>query len=144
MFSPDGHWIAYTSDELGSGLYDVLVRPFPRKAGGLRRVSTGGGRWPFWSMTSHELLFVTPANRVMFAPYSVEGDAFTSGQPQPWSPTGFQPAPSPVLNPYALHPDGKRVLLAAAEAQGGAEARDKVVFYTGFGEYLKKIAPGTK
>ena len=64
------------------------------------------------------------------------------GQPQPWSPTGFQSAPTPFLSPYALHPDGKRVLLAAAEAQGGAEGRDKVVFYIGFGEYLKKIAPG--
>lgn len=42
------------------------------------------------------------------------------------------------LGPYD---DGKRVLLAAAEAQGGAEARDKMVFYIGFGEYLKKIAP---
>ncbi len=42
-FSPDGHWIAYMSDELRSGSYDVLVRPFPQKAGGPRRVSTGGG-----------------------------------------------------------------------------------------------------
>jgi serine/threonine-protein kinase len=141
MFSPDGHWIAYTSDELRSGSYDVLVRPFPQKAGGPRRVSTEGGGWASWSTTSHELLFVN-ANKVMVAPYSVAGDAFTPGQPQPWSPTGFQSATSRVLSPYALHPDGKRVLLAAAEAQGGAEARDKVVFYIGFGEHLKKIAPG--
>ena len=140
MFSPDGHWIAYMSDELGSS-YDVLVRPFPQKAGGPRRVSTEGGGWPFWSMTSHELLFVTATNKVMVAPYSVAGDVFTSGPPQPWSPIGFQSAPLAAVSPYALHPDGKRVLLAAPAAQGAAEAQDKVVFYMGFGEYLKKIAP---
>ena len=89
MTSPDGQWITYTSNELGST--DVFVRPFPQKAGGPRRVSTEGGGWP-----------------------------------------------------YAPHPDAQRVLLAAAEAQGAAEARDKVVFNFGFGEYLKKIAPGTK
>jgi serine/threonine-protein kinase len=142
MFSPDGHWIAYMSDELGSS-YDVLVRPFPQKAGGPRRVSTEGGRWPFWSATSPDLLFVTTTNKVMVAPYSVAGDVFTSGPPQPWSPIGFQSAPSSV-SPYALHPDGKRVLLAAPAAQGALEERDKVVFYSGFGDYLKKIAPGTK
>ena len=141
MFSPDGHWIAYMSNELGAN--DVLVRPFPQKAGGPRRVSTGGGGWPFWSMTSHELLFVN-ANKVMVAPYSVAGDVFTPGQPQPWSPTGFEPAPLATLGPWALQPDGKRVLVAAGQTQGVAEVKDKVVFYSGFGEYLKKIAPVTK
>jgi Tol biopolymer transport system component len=144
MFSPDGRWIAYTSNELGFNSLDVLVRPFPQRAGGPRRVSTGGGSWPSWSTTSPDLLFVTPTYKVMFAPYSVAGEVFTPGQPQLWSPAGFQPAPSAVLSPYALHPDGKRVLLAATEAQDALETRDKVVFYIGFGEYLKKIAPVTK
>ncbi len=144
MFSPDGHWIAYTSNELGSTSFDVVVRPFPEKAGGPRRVSTGGGSWNSWSTTSPDLLFVTPTNKVMFAPYSVAGEAFTPGQPQLWSPTGFQPTASGTLSPYALHPDGKRVLLAAADAQDAPETRDKVVFYSGFGEYLKTIAPVTK
>jgi hypothetical protein len=137
MFSPDGHWIAYMSDELRTDSYDVLVRPFPQKAGGPRRVSTEGGSWPFWSTTSHDLLFVSFANKVMFAPYSIAGDVFTPGPPQPWSPTGLEPRPFSTVGPWALHPDGKRVLVAA----GQAETRDKVVFYIGFGEYLKKIAP---
>ena len=39
-FSPDGKWIAYTSDESGS--YEVYVRSFPGP-GGKWQVSSGGG-----------------------------------------------------------------------------------------------------
>ena len=39
MFSPDGRWLAYSSDE--SGRYEVYVRPFPGP-GGKWQISTGG------------------------------------------------------------------------------------------------------
>ena len=29
QFSPDGHWIAYTSDESGAGQYQIYVQSFP-------------------------------------------------------------------------------------------------------------------
>ena len=59
MFSPDGRWIAYRSNEAG-GNGDVYVRPFPGP-GGKWRVSTEGGLYPRWSTTAHELLFATVA-----------------------------------------------------------------------------------
>jgi Tol biopolymer transport system component len=40
-FSPDGRWLAYTSNE--SGHDEVYVRPFPRIEGVARLVSVGGG-----------------------------------------------------------------------------------------------------
>src|SRR5262249_32176852 len=39
-FSPDGHWLAYDSNE--SGPYEVYVQPFPGP-GGKSQVSSGGG-----------------------------------------------------------------------------------------------------
>jgi hypothetical protein len=45
-FSPDGKWLAYTSDE--SGIYEVYVRAFPGP-GGKWQVSTGGGGDAVWS-----------------------------------------------------------------------------------------------
>ena len=75
-----------TSTEAGGTSYDVYVRPFPGP-GGPWRVSTAGGIYPRWSATTHELLWVDPAQgKVMFAPFSVAGDAFISAKPQLWSP----------------------------------------------------------
>jgi WD40 repeat protein len=45
-FSPDGKWLAYSSDE--SGIYEVYVRAFPGP-GGKWQVSTGGGGDAVWS-----------------------------------------------------------------------------------------------
>ena len=56
-FSPDSRWIAYTSAE--SGQSEVYVRPFPDVTAGKWQVSIGGGTWPRWSHTGHELLYRT-------------------------------------------------------------------------------------
>ncbi len=44
--SPDGHWLAYNSDE--TDRFEVYVRPFPR-GGGRVQVSTEGGNSPRWT-----------------------------------------------------------------------------------------------
>jgi Tol biopolymer transport system component len=59
-FSPDGHWLAYTSDE--SGHSDVYVRPFTGGAApteGKIRISEGGGDFPVWKKTGGELYFMS-------------------------------------------------------------------------------------
>ena len=53
-FSPDGRWVAYSSDE--SGRDEVYVRPFPGP-GGRVQVSTGGGTEPAWSSDGSELIY---------------------------------------------------------------------------------------
>ncbi len=63
-FSPDGRWIAYTSNETGH--YEVLVQPFPGP-GPRVPISSGGGNTPHWSSTRNELLFRATDNRMMVA-----------------------------------------------------------------------------
>ena len=58
VFSPDGRWLAYTSDETGRP--EVYVRPFPG-AGGKWQISTTGGTVPTWSPTKRELLYKSGA-----------------------------------------------------------------------------------
>jgi serine/threonine-protein kinase len=53
-FSPDGRWIAYTSDE--SGRDEIYVRPYPGP-GGKWPISRQGGREPVWSSTGTELFY---------------------------------------------------------------------------------------
>jgi Tol biopolymer transport system component len=140
MFSPDGRWIAYASNEAG-GAFDVYVRPFPN-SGSVWRVSTEGGVYPHWSATAHELLFVNQTqSKVMVAPYTVAGDSFRVDTPRVWSPTSLTNLGANL--PYDIHPDGKRLALAAAREQASA-VQDKVVFVFNFFDYLRKIAPGAK
>lgn len=99
------------------------------------------GRFPIWSAAAHELLFVS-RGKVMFAPYAVVGDSFRAEKPQIWSPIGYRSlGGGEFKNAYDLHPDGKRLAIVAAEDESAGVAQDKVVFFFGFGDYLKKIAP---
>jgi hypothetical protein len=52
--SPDGRWLAYSSDE--SGRADVYVDAFPEPRG-RARITLGGGEEPRWGRDSHELFF---------------------------------------------------------------------------------------
>ena len=79
QFSPDGHWMAYVSNE--SGRYDVYVKPFP-DAGGRFLVSTAGGTNPRWSRDGKELFYVAD-NQLMATPIRPGRDArtLTAGAP---------------------------------------------------------------
>ena len=52
--SPDGRWLAYTSDE--SGRDEIYVQPFPAMDGKWQ-VSRNGGTWPIWAPDGGELFF---------------------------------------------------------------------------------------
>ena len=70
--SPDGRWMAYSSNE--SGTFQVYVRAFPDK-GGKWQISNSDGVYPEWSRNGHELFFETFDNHVMVAAYAVKGDS---------------------------------------------------------------------
>ena len=54
--SPDGHWLAYVSNE--SGRDEVYVRAFPGP-GGVQQISSGGGAEPQWAHNGRELFLRT-------------------------------------------------------------------------------------
>jgi Tol biopolymer transport system component len=62
QFSPDGRWVAYTSDE--SGRNEVYLRPFPASSGQFP-VSTLGGTAPRWRKDGKELFYIAPDGRLM-------------------------------------------------------------------------------
>jgi serine/threonine-protein kinase len=55
-FSPDGKWVAYASDESGTG-YQIYVKPFPGP-GPRVPVSVNGGETPMWARDGHHLFYV--------------------------------------------------------------------------------------
>jgi len=70
QFSPDGHWVAYTSDESGRG--EIYVAPFPG-SGGKHQVSLAGGEQPRWRADGKKLFYIAPDNRLMAAEIGIKG-----------------------------------------------------------------------
>jgi serine/threonine-protein kinase len=134
MFSPDGKWIAYQSNE--SGRFEVYVRPFPGP-GDRWQISTDGGGPPVWAPTRPELFYPAPNNRLMVVSYVIDGDAFKNERPRVWSDRPLQIRPG--LS-FALHPDGNRFALAAASETAGATP-DRLVFISDFFDELRRLAP---
>lgn len=78
VFSPDGKWIAYVSDE--SGRSEVYVAPLDLHTGRVQ-VSTEGGVAPRWSRDGHELYFMTPPTTLTAAAMKFAGTGIEPGQP---------------------------------------------------------------
>ena len=76
VFSPNGRWVAYASNE--SGRPQIYVRPYPA-AGGRWQVSDGTGRWPIWSRDGNELFYRTNEG-IMVADVETEGPTFRVGK----------------------------------------------------------------
>jgi serine/threonine-protein kinase len=80
QFSPDGRWLAYTSNQSGS--YEVYVRPFPGP-GGTWQISSDAGEQPRWAASTRELRFRSH-DRIMTVSYDVSGGSFAASAPRVW------------------------------------------------------------
>ena len=110
--SPDGHWMAYVSDESGS--QEVYVRPFP-VAEGKWRISTAGGIQPRWQGDSRELFFVSAdgkMNAVTVKAVSGTRPAFEAGAPLPLFDSHI--VDIAVAIDYDVTADGKRFLVTTS------------------------------
>jgi Tol biopolymer transport system component len=79
VFSPDGRWIAYVSNE--SGRDEVYVQAFPL-TDEKDQISTGGGSDPAWHKDGVELFYLTPDRNLMAVPVRVAGKSFEPGVPK--------------------------------------------------------------
>ena len=76
--SPDGKWLAYTSNE--SKQNEVYVRPFPSVDSARWTISVNGGAEPLWSRNGKQLFFRTPAGDMMAVPVAA-GNVFVPSKP---------------------------------------------------------------
>jgi serine/threonine-protein kinase len=137
MFSPDGRWLAYASNE--SGRPEVYVRAFPGAASKWQ-ISTDGATSAAWSQRGTELFFLSLDNRLMVASYRVDGDSFRAQKPRLWTDARFIPG-GPGQRQFALHPDGTRIALAGVLESQNEVRPEKVVFVLNFFDELRRIAP---
>jgi Tol biopolymer transport system component len=137
-FSPDGRWLAYTSNE--SGTYEVYVRPFPGP-GGKWQISTGGGTFPLWSRDGRELILETLDYRVMAVSYTAKGDSFAAGKPRVWTETRLRGIG--IISNYDLAPDGKRLAAMVADLDDD-KPPTHLTFLLNFFDELRRRAPASK
>jgi serine/threonine protein kinase len=118
QFSPDGHWIAYTSDESGDD--EIYVREFSfdsaqgsRDTASKWLISKGGGTDPTWSADSKELFYVASDGKLMSVDISAK-PVFEAGTPRPL----FQLPPGFIgVNVTA---DGRRFLIGVPVLQSAS------------------------
>jgi Tol biopolymer transport system component len=114
QFSPDGNWMAYTSDESGTPQINVVSFPKP---GGVRQVSTAGGSQPRWRRDGKELYYVALDRRLMALSVKT-GATFEAETPHPLFETQLPTNPPRQL--FAVSRDGQRFLLTVpVETAGG-------------------------
>lgn len=100
QFSPDGKWIAYSSNETGE--FEVYVQPFPA-SGAKWRISTQGGAQPRWRSDGKEMYYRLRDGKVMATSVTFSGK-IQVGLPQML----FQASPDPFYPDLGNSYDGTR------------------------------------
>jgi serine/threonine-protein kinase len=128
--SPDGRWIAYTSNE--SGRFEIYVRPHPA-AGGKWQISDGGGTWPVWARSGRELFYRTNQG-IMVASIEVQGDSLRVGTPQEVVKGDFRgglfgiSVGGYLFADYDVSPDGQRLVMFPEDADPMRKTHVTMVF----------------
>jgi Tol biopolymer transport system component len=111
QISPNGRWIAYSSNETGRS--EVYVQPFPQ--GAKIQVSAGGGVYPRWGRGGAELYFMNliSAGNLMVSNIRVTGAAIQRDDPKNLFQTGYFTSPHAggQYHAYAVSSDGQRFLI---------------------------------
>lgn len=108
VFSPDGRWVAYGSDE--SGQYEIYVRPFAGP-GGKWQISRGTGTRARWRGDGKEIYYISPDGKMMAVEIHVGPAGFDASAPRPLFDV---PLAKPVVfpaAPFSVTPDGQRFLI---------------------------------
>jgi len=131
-FSPDGQWLAYSSNESGS--WEVYVRRFPDD-GSKVRVSSTGGRIPLWLPKSRELLYETDRQTLMAVRYEVRERRFVAGVPREW--VHIRLGDTGVLANFDAAPDG-RIAALVPPTVAGDESANHATFILNFLEMVRR------
>jgi Tol biopolymer transport system component len=119
QISPNGKWIAYTSNE--TRRQEIYVRPFP-SGDGLWQISQSGGTFARWRPDGTELFYMsaTSLGKLMSVKVNPAGPTFEYGEPTALFDSGYVNFTHGLnYHTYAVSPDGQRFLIPRPE---GAEA----------------------
>ena len=115
-FSPDGRWVAYSSDE--SGEVEVYVAAFPPAAAGSAwLVSKGGGSQARWRRDGKELFFISSDRMIMAAAVTTKGATIEVRAAQPLFEARY---PYGQYHAFDVSADGQRLLVTTVVTPPGS------------------------
>jgi len=108
VFSPDGKWIAFSSNK--SGRREIYVRPFAGKAPEVQ-ISTTGGVQARWRGDGKELFYLNPTGRLMAVGIKTTASVIIPGSPTPLFSIHAFGAFESLNTAYDASADGQRFLV---------------------------------
>ena len=111
QLSPNGRWLAYSTDETGK--YEIYVQSFSvdgRLGVDKKLVSTTGGRYPVWQRNGSELFFVAADGQLMSSAVKTGGAEFEFAAPKALFKTRML-ASGTNYHELNVAPDGQRFLI---------------------------------
>ncbi len=138
--SPDGRWLAYTSNV--SGQSEVNVVPFPDVEAGKWQISKDGGSRPHWSHSGKELFyyFIDGTKSGLMAVAVQAEPNFRHGVPQRLFQGSYQ-APGPHRLVYDVDIDDQRFVMIKQAAVDDAGTQPQIVVVQNWFEELKRLVP---
>jgi serine/threonine-protein kinase len=132
-FSPDGRWVAYSSNEGGQA--DVYVRPFGR-AGKAQKISSLPGSMARWTRDGSSIVYASRDRRLWRVPVHIRGDVFGADPPVELPHTPL--ADTNVSPNFDLMPDGKSMAVLAPVVDEKLLAKDHLVVMRNFFDLLPR------
>jgi eukaryotic-like serine/threonine-protein kinase len=129
-FSPDGHWLAYVSEETGKD--EIFVVPFPSLSAKFQ-VSTAGGEQVAWRGDGKELYYVTSDRKLMVVSLDTTGGTLKAAQPQELFATAITKQHH-ALHQFDVTQDGQRFLINTRPEQSS----EPITIYANWESELKK------
>jgi eukaryotic-like serine/threonine-protein kinase len=119
--SPDGKWIAYSSNETGRS--EIYIRPFPEGAGKIQ-VSVNGGVYPRWRRDGKELYFLSLVSlgSLMASDIKVAGSSVQREVPRALFQSVFLSTAHAAghYHAFAIAPNGQQFLIPQPESLAAA------------------------
>jgi Tol biopolymer transport system component len=135
VFSRDGKWIAYASNETGRS--EIYVRGYPSTSAPARTISEDGGTAPLWSPDGTVLFYRNPAGSLVAVPMQA---GVRAGRTQELFRVQGRFRTSGNAAAYDIERNGRRFIMVT-EPDNPRPVREQITVVINWLEELKRLVP---